>query len=388
MKNMRNLFCVLMALMLAAFALPGMAAPQNKHFSLTMVTGNPDNTQQNSIVTATIANDNPSGSSAQFSSFILSVLNVSGITIDTADADSTFLGTVTVSADHKSVSVTDIPPVKANQSYVLTLHIKGCGDGNTWSATVWAGTNFSGGTYSDDHKGPETTDVPCGALACNDPVLVSGIVTSGQRGFYNKDGSTCSTVEYFVTDLIGTPSGLHFRWDTQLNAAFLYFLSEPVTQTAWLTDGTGLPIFVPALGCDLSSIAPLPAPYGTLLQDNGNKTIKVDSTTAIPGMYPLPLDTLAGAGFPIVIETERMQVTKISGQTWTVTRGTGNTSAKKHPAGKFVMSTPLPIIPNSLPFTNSVGVNGYAPGNFAHVCYPGTDSSSGIIDIGDAYHAP
>src|SRR5437588_6677282 len=163
MNSMRKFFCVLTAVLFAAFALPSFAEPANKHFALTMVVGVPVTYQQDTIVTANLANDNPSGSSAQFGSFVISVSNISGITITSAEADLAYGSNqvVTPSADGLSVTVSNLSPnVKATQTYSLKLHIKGCGDGNTWSATVWTGTYLTGTTYSDDHKGNETTNVP------------------------------------------------------------------------------------------------------------------------------------------------------------------------------------------------------------------------------------
>src|SRR5690349_19113476 len=146
-NNIRTTFCVLLTAWLAAFV-PAMAvaAPVNKHFALSMVVGTPDNSQLDTVVTANLINDNPSGASAQYGSFVISVANVSGITIASADGDPAYGAgqTVAVSTDGLSVSISGLSPnVKAGQTYQLTLHVKGCGDGNTWSAVVYTGTSFT-----------------------------------------------------------------------------------------------------------------------------------------------------------------------------------------------------------------------------------------------------
>lgn len=373
----------------------------NKHFSLDMAVGSPDNTQTDTLVLATITNDNPSGSNTQIGSFTVSLAAVSGITVTGADGDPNFPGTVVVNSDG-SVGVTGIPPIRATQSYTLTLHVKGCGDRNSWSATVWAGNNFSGGTYTDDSApGHNVTNVPCGNLACNGLVTGASVFNLGidtsasQRGPYNEDGSPCDGVNYYVTKLAADTTNpyLHFRWsDNQRGAAFFYILDHVATKFGWkgdsLDDVTANPIFVGAQLCDQGANAQFPAPYGKVISDSGGKLIKVDTTSGVRAP-PTPPFRIALGPKPM----EYMKVEKVSGQTWTVTRGAGATA---HAVGTVVMSTPLPPLPtppavltcydsqdNPLP---SCPAGTYQPGAPARMCYVPTDAGhTAIFDIGDGW---
>jgi hypothetical protein len=408
MNAIRKLLGFALVAAVAAFALPCLGATQNKHFSLLMAVGTPDNTQTDTVVTATFTNDNPSGSSAQISSFVLSVANVSGIAISSATADPAFGGSVSVSQNGTSVSVTGMSTVKATQSYVLTLHVAGCGDRNTWSATVWSGNNFNGGTYFDDSPaGQNATNVPCGVLACNGIIggsSVSDLINPSigsyfsHRGPYNEDGTCADAVNYYVSEFASssTSTYLHFRWaNNQTGAAFFYILNQPLGTNplfGWKAtssdDITASPIFVgPAQQCDQGSLAQFPASYGKLLSDNGGRTIKVDTTTHI-AVPPAPPFRIALGPKPM----EYMTVTRVSGQTWTVTRGAG---AIAHQTGMDVMSTPIPALPGGLTCYDSTGTalascpsGTYAAGAPARMCYvpvPTDPSHTFIFDIGDGY---
>lgn len=392
-QTFRKLRVVVVASALAFLALPGAAQTPNKHFSLTTVTGTPDSTQQDTIVTVTVFNDNPSGSNAQIGSFTLSVANESGITITGGEPDPAFGGLVSLPFNNgTSISVTGFNPLKAGEFYTLRLHVRGCGDGNLWSAVVWSGSNLNGGVYDltdPNNLSARTTDLACGALVCStipNSFTVGGASVSGVRGSYNKDGSLCTGTRYYVSNLLSITGKnyVHFRWDADERvAAFRYTVGAALANVAWIPDGNGAPIFVPALACDANK-PELPAPYGTLIADNGGKQIKVDISTAV---YPLP--PMTANGFPIVIEKERMQVMKVSGQTWTVVRGAGNTTPVKHPVGKLVMSTPLPIIPDQAPWNTYTNL--YAPGNFAQMCIPPGGAlplSTTLMDIGDGWSRP
>jgi hypothetical protein len=415
MKIIARLLGIAMAIVLATLPLPSMADTPNKHFALLMGVGAPENTQSNTIVTATISNDNPSGSSAQFSSFTLSVANVSGITIVGVQPDPVYGGTYTVSPDGTSVSVSNISPVKATKSYVLTLNIAGCGDRNTWSATVFAGNNFNGGTYIDDSPpNQNATNIACGALACGGTVggaTVSTLIDTtllgndgfpSRRGPFNEDGTCAATVNYFVTEL-ATPTGdpyLHFRWATnQRGAAFFYILDQPLnldplsatkTLFGWIAnspdDVNASPIYVLPQACDQGSNAKFPGSYGKLIADNG-RTLKVDTTTT-PPVYAAPVPPFRIALGPKPMEY--MTVTKINGQTWTVTRGAGATT---HATGIDVMSTPLPALSSPLACYDATGTKlascptgTYAAGQPARMCYVPPDTRHiRIFDVGDGY---
>jgi len=222
--------------------------------------------------------------------------------------------------------------------------------------------------------------------------------SSGSRGLFNKDGSTCIKVPYTFTNTILTNDQVHLSWDTsiQANPAFMYSLNwrlrsvEPPTipvnaanplagwttaprpQVAWLADGSGNPVFVPGLACVSGK---LPAPYGTLQTSIAANATKVTITgiAANPAstyVVPLPgAPAVPAVPFPIVIANtvggapaagaERMTAVSIDGSpvlsagtytiTYNVTRGgatEGMSQPAEHTAGYKVMSTPLPIIPN------------------------------------------
>ena len=87
---------------------------------------------------------------------------------------------------------------------------------------------------------------------------------------------------------------------------------------------------------------PLPRPYGALSQNANQNTLSIKvNTSPQNAVLPTPMPP-----FDIVIGTERMSVSAISGTTWTVSRPIGGTSAAPHPSGAKVMSTPLPLLPN------------------------------------------
>jgi hypothetical protein len=260
--------------------------------------------------------------------------------------------------------------------------VNGCLVGNTASTNANGAATFTGlvintpGTYTltatPNASGfPTATStsftVYAGQILCDDPLesllanpnnLPFGApgYAEGKRGKYNKDGSVpCVKVNYTFENDILTDDQVHLSWDVNVQpyAAFTYTMFwklRPVDadgwtsvrpQVAWDPDGNGQPIFVPGIAC----LSPnLPAPDGTVANVGGIN----DSTTSIVVNTTAALPTVQ---FPIVIGTERMQVTAVSGAaspyTLTVQRGTGGTSAASHTAGAPVMSSPLPIYPAS-----------------------------------------
>ena len=206
---------------------------------------------------------------------------------------------------------------------------------------------------------------------------------SGTRGFWNKDGVSCVPLLYTFTNSILTPdpfsnttNTVHLQWDTSSgqHPAFTYVMTwktedvDNSTDTdtttsaikygwpvprrvwaAWTLDVNGDPAFVPAQAC----VSPdLPAPYAQLAAGIGtalagaSQQISVTIPPSIPMGFPPPPTVPTTAPFPIVIGTERMLVTAVSGSTWTVTRGDGGTApagAPAHSANDYVMSTPLPL---------------------------------------------
>ena len=271
--------------------------------------------------------------------------------------------------------------------------------------------------------------------------------SAGSRGDYNKDGSTCVLVPYTFTNTILTApfDQVHLSWDTtvQPNAAFIYTLNwrlrpvettSPLTgwtvaprpQVAWLTDGSGNPIFIPSLAC----VSPkLPAPYGTLAASiDANATqVTITGIKANPAsQYAVPqpgAPAIPSLPFPIVIAntvggspstvTERLTAVSIASQspattpnysgtytiTFNVTRGgvtEGMSAPAPHGAGYIAMSSPLPIIPNDA----STFPAPYVVNTQAHMCVAEhgfnsfTIGSDGVtrllyyttvIDIGDGW---
>lgn len=175
------------------------------------------------------------------------------------------------------------------------------------------------------------------------------------RGRWNKDGTTCVIVDYTFDDRIASRNEVELVWDTgsQPTAAFEYTamwqpedstLPPARTEVSYQKDISGNPIWVNGEACwnDGESLTPrLPDPYANL------------DEAIIPAQTSISVTPYAGAGaapgipsapFDLVIGTERLRVTSISGNTWTVLRGVGGTTAAPHDGGAFVMSTPLPIV--------------------------------------------
>jgi len=160
----------------------------------------------------------------------------------------------------------------------------------------------------------------------------------------------------------------------------------------------------------------LPAPYGTLVSDNGG-TLVVNAVTPL-GPAP-PLGTTANGTiahalppFDIVIGTERLTVTAVTSddgsggdlsdcadysncggtqtqeteteiETWTVSRGVANTTPAAHAGGVLVMSTPLPILPLGTPAP-------YVAGTQALMCVAdqfneGNGHATTFLDLGDGH---
>lgn len=407
MNSMHKVLCFLTALAFAAFAMPGFAGP-TKMYSLkadasSIAYSVDPTTNQRSIdvpapITVTVKNESPpSVANSNISSFSFTV---TGMVITSVDQNACQLqgGICSLNGDTNTVSVTNISqPIQAQGTFSVPVTVNSCGDG-AWSAKVWSGSQLNGAQFGGPTSDPGlptnlATNVSCGDAACGLPFIahsdlaVAGSPTyvSGVRGAYNKDGSACSVLDYFVTNTIPTNNTLHFEWSTtEPSGAFRYKLNYPVPvmpQLAWFSDSSG-PVFVDAQPC-LATGMPnnLPAPYGTLAQDvNANKTkIQVAVMTA-PSMS-LP--------FPIVIGTERMQVTAIGTNFWTVQRGQGGTSAAPHTAGSYVMSTARPLLTG--PFDLAQSSAGYVVGNEAHGCVASPDPSLwpsatyDVIDIGDIW---
>ncbi len=418
----KNKFVCLIAILLAAFALPSVAGNDKKIYNLQtqIVSSSPPFTVQ-----ATLTSE-PTGNSS-FNSFSLSVvgLQITGIVGQPTSGNATFTAS--------SVTVVNASPVKPGASISVTLQVSSCGDG-AWSASAWTGAKLNGQSFDlvPAHS-MLGTSIPCGNLANGAAFTVPDTVNpncvSGTRDYYDKDGTIPIPVPYFVTNTLSAPVNgqLHFRWPTVVAdngdpaAAFEYSVCGPGTlpaggldtQVAWLTDVGGYPVYIVAPDC----IAPnqLPAPYGTLegaISDDAT-SITVD---ALSFGFGNPHGAIQHAAaifgdpssyFDIVIGTERMTVTAVSSddgpggdlseegpsefeehevelEVWTVIRHVGGTLAAAHADDAPVMSTPLPLLPLT-------GVPPpYVAGHQAQMCIAdqqtvGSSHFTKLIDIGDGY---
>jgi hypothetical protein len=385
-------------------------------------------------VTVTVKNESPPQANSNISSFqfTLSGLIVfkDGLTCPNARC--------TVDDATNTVFVTNIsPPIQTQQSLIVTLHVSSCvavGEASI-APLVFSGSQVNGDPFDvydsktrtdasfpmvttlSTRTGPDTaptittTGILCGNIACGDPPLVvpESFGTCGSdpadprcvttsRGTDKNGACSATPIDYAVTNLLPSSKSLHFVWDTNTapSATFAYRLngafpstvppaapSPPPWQVAWLTtttNGVPGPAFIAAqecLGADLTNFPPaalpLPAPYGTLAAaiKAGDKSIKVNlSTSQFPS---LP--------FPIVIDAERMNVTKITTNTWTVDRDKG---ATQHLLNANVMSTPLRLVLQSS--------GPYVAGSIAQVCRASLSHDNGdgtwsawFIDIGDGW---
>jgi len=401
-------------------------------------------------VTVTVKNESPpSTANSNISSF---QFTVSGLALLNGSNDIACPNArCSVDPATGTVYVTNIsPPIQAQQPLTVTFHASSCvvkSEAFISSNTVYSGSQLNGDTFvpfggkpdadfpmvltlstRDDTVSPPAigdTGISCGPISCSQgfPVADSRtncgtnagdpICVTTRRGT-DKNGAVCtaSPVDYFVTNLLEPNGKMHFKWETNPAGAFAYrvnvpFPSTPITdppttpvpppwQVSWLpTDGTA--IFIGAPGCagaDLGAFPtsavglPLPTQLTTLASavKQNDKQIKVVSTP--PNLPPVT--------FSIVIDGERMDVTKVNSNTWTVVRGAGLTQATAHAANRPVMSTPLPALtsgqfstdPNVLPIQQTV----YSIGQQAQICRASASHDNGddtwsawFIDIGDGW---
>lgn len=411
MNAYHRLLALVVSVALAAFALPALAAP-TKTYSLN-ATASPtygtDSNGQRTLtvpvpVAITIKNESPpSVANSNISSFSFTAAGMTIASVDTGACQS-LGGICALDTSTNTVSVTNIsPPVQAQGTFTVPVTVVSCGDG-AWSAKVWSGSQLNGNLFAlvNDASLPSNslTPVDCGDTTCGLPFVTSSLnsvagspaYVSGLRGFYDKNGAACTTIGYTVTNTIPSNKTVHFEYpsassfnpSTDPAAAFLYTLNfgTPVALTlAWFTDSNG-PVFVAGQQCLTTQMANnLPAPYGSLGQNVSATKKQIPVNVTVAPTIPLP--------FPIVVDTERMLVTSISTNNWTVQRGQGGTTAAPHAAGAPVMSTPLPILTG--PFTQAQSSAGYKVGNQAQMCIAAPDISQGssssynVIDIGDGW---
>jgi len=444
MNGMRRSLGLMTILACAVFSLPGIAAKgggngTDKAYSLVMdeqaeyTPTIPPTVITPVKVKALLRNEAPPSTSASnVGSWELLITNP-GVTIlmDAAHrpsgATNGVVNGTAVATSPTRILITNMSPLKAQQTYELTFYVTSCGDA-LWDANVRTGASLSGDAFTriKDNIDLSThlatnlqTLISCGTLACGDNVdLVADEASQSPelvvtRGPYNSDGSSCALSSFFASNKLLTANGqVHFRWPVgdadQKLAVWTYDVvssNSSVPKLAWLNnDGSKAsaafpdplvqPPQVPAyldgsiLKCQLTNGQPgvLPQPYG-VLSNNANlntTTIKVNTS---PQNAVLPTPT-PPPPFDIVIGTERMQVTLVQGSTWTVVRSTGGTSASTHSATAKVMSTPLPLLPPDTVFFQATLADGtllnpapspYTSGKQAQMCIVGSPTPLGTI---------
>ena len=148
MNGMRNLFRALTAILILAFAVPGMAATPEKKFSVVI---SPNLISSGSVsLSAKIKNETPNGNSS-INSWILRL--PAGYTLDTATLPTAnWAGQIAYTST--SVSMSNMSPLKPLQSFVLTLKVNAPAGStlsactpSVWTAQAWTGSNFSGDTF-------------------------------------------------------------------------------------------------------------------------------------------------------------------------------------------------------------------------------------------------
>ena len=425
MSGIRNSLCFLLAVVLAALALPSVAGNDKKQVNV-MLNAPSGQTTAPFTVNATVTNKGNS----TISSFSLTVIfgqTVVGV-VPAASGKATFTAS--------TVSVKNMSPLKSGDSFMVQILMNTCGDSH-WGATAWTGSQLNGQSFGLDllHSQLDSS-AACGPAvaaggAFNVPVYQSPPCVTGERGSYDKDGTSGNPVEFFVTNLLSGPNGvLHFRWPdgagagNDASAAWEYTVCASLTSVAWLNDqggsaSTGNPVFVPAQDC----IEPnqLPTPYGTLAADlfAGDTTTISVNTAAPAGTIPYPGSqptdpNHSGSEFDLVIGSERITVKLVcldnedndpddpndctetdegEGEALKIVqRGARGTQAADHIGPNIlVMSTPLPVQVG--PYSAGQTAAGYAVGNQALMCisrHPDEeDSSTTFFDIGgDGWHAP
>jgi len=434
MNGLRNLVCIAAAVTFAAFAAPAVAG-LDKQFSLSVqavpdYTVLPATTPGSEVkvpvkVVASFTNlSPPSTAASNISSLTLSMplpgMSIVNGTIGGVDYSPTGSSGNVVWTSPTSITVTNMAPLKGQQTYALTLYVSSCGDAK-WTGTANTGSQLNGDAFTLKTGADDpalATLVSCGTPDCanaatfsvsDTTILSSDAFLTGVQGPYSKDGA-CVPVSYFVSNMLSLNRQLHFRWPVtgtgaQPTAVFAYSITLPATLTtptsrtpkvAWLnldgspatsSNGTDQPVYIDPISCATDV---LPAPYATLSQSisKASSQIKVNALV-VPPAPP----------FDVVVGTERMTVTSIQGGgPWRVTRAVGGTQAASHSAGAYVMSTPLPTfvaVPVSTlaDGTDVTGSSPYAVGDQAMMCQAGDTTHNTVddtyttpfIDIGDGY---
>jgi len=148
MNSVRKFVGFVLALALAAFALPGIAAPEKKFSVAVSPASLTAGTVPSPGISVRIKNETPNGNSSINS---LTIQLPTGFTL-TAKPTTAYSGVVNWSgAGATSFSVTNMSPLKPNEQFFVSLpgvSISStiCGTG-AWGATAWTGSSLSGDTF-------------------------------------------------------------------------------------------------------------------------------------------------------------------------------------------------------------------------------------------------
>ena len=150
MNNMRKVFCFLMATVLAAFALPGIAAPQ-KQFSVDGLPASmaPSTTQ---TLTLTFTNQTPVGGVSTINSLRLIAPTGWSLSNPVAIIGGTVSGGTPVETGPATVAFASIPGIKAGgntwkMQVTVTAPTASAPCSNAWGAQAFAGNSLNGDQF-------------------------------------------------------------------------------------------------------------------------------------------------------------------------------------------------------------------------------------------------
>jgi hypothetical protein len=160
---MRNVSFVLMAIVLAAIALPSVAGNDKKMVSLNM-SSPAVQTPPLYVVLAKVTNEGNS----TINSFKLSYSG--SLTIVGVQQPATGNATFTAS----SVTVKSMSPLKSGSSITVMIDVNTCSDdiGGAWSVSAWTGSQLNGQSFSLAADSNLATAVSCGSLPPGAPINV------------------------------------------------------------------------------------------------------------------------------------------------------------------------------------------------------------------------
>jgi len=256
MNSMRSALCLVMAFVLTVFAAPALAAnAPTKMFSVTLSAAPAAGGQQ--VVTATYFNQTPSGGNSTINSVILYAPSpLKFISASTPNG-----GAAVVAADGSSVSVINMPGIKAGQTPPAS-----------WSMTVTLDASAAPACTTTPYAWPTPY-----ASTGNTPTTVGGVPFAFQSGLSNLTTSLSSPCTY---SLSVTPSPVTAGTSAQAMTATF---TNPSSNT---TSFRSLSLTAPP-GFTIVSAT---APNGTPTVAAGGGSVSVAGMTLAPGgTFVLPL---------------------------------------------------------------------------------------------------